>query len=265
MNSFFSYEEGSILVRLLIAHCLTDFLLQPTSWVEGKKNNIWKSKYLWYHGILTGIVAWILLWNWNDWWIVSIISVSHILIDGLKIQIGKTINKKSDHELLLFTIDQIIHVTIIILLWLKLIDGWTKIQSLSQHYLPDYKLLLIVLGYLLMTNPVGFFIQFITKRWLTELNMDDSLKDAGRWIGILERILVITFIFINQYAGIGFLIAAKSLLRLIDRPENYSGMPKPFSPRKHTEYVLIGTFLSFAIAIITGLIINLLIHFNAPK
>ena len=262
MNPFFSYSEGSILVRLLIAHCVTDFLLQPGSWVEGKKSNVWRSKYLWYHGLLTGLVAWILLWNFSDWWLVVIIASSHILVDGLKIQIGNKINKKGDYELFLFTTDQIIHIVIIVLIWLQLINGWEKMNSLLHRYLPDYRVLLVVLGYVLMTNPVGYFIQFTTKRWVTELNMSDSLKDAGRWIGVLERVLIITFIFINQYSGIGFLIAAKSLLRLIDRPENVLGISTPFSSRKHTEYVLIGTFLSFAIAIITGLIINWLLHFN---
>ncbi|MBS1597997.1 MAG: DUF3307 domain-containing protein [Bacteroidetes bacterium] len=265
MISFFSYEEGSILVRLLIAHCLTDFLLQPGHWVESKRKNIWKSKYLWYHGLLTGIVAWLLLWDFSDWWLVVVITTSHICIDGLKIQIGKKINTKKDHELLLFTIDQLLHIIVIVLLWMQLINGWNKINSLIHHYLPDYRILLILLGYVIVTNPVGFFIYFITKRWTSDLNLEDSLKDAGRWIGILERILIITFIFINQYAGIGFLITAKSLLRLIDRPESILGFQKPFSARKHTEYVLIGTFLSYALAIITGLSINWLLHFNPQK
>ena len=132
-------------------------------------------------------------------------------------------------------------------------------NSLILRYLPDYRILLVVFGYLLMTNPVGYFIQFITKRWVKDLNIEDSLKDAGRWIGMLERILIITFIFINQYIGIGFLIAAKSLLRLIDRPESPIAPAQPFSSRKHTEYVLIGTFLSFAIAILIGLAINWLL------
>ena len=35
--SFFTYEDGSLLVRLLIAHCLTDFFLQPDHWVADKK------------------------------------------------------------------------------------------------------------------------------------------------------------------------------------------------------------------------------------
>src|SRR5882724_2715306 len=157
MNSFFSYQEGSILVRLLIAHFLTDFLLQPGNWVEGKKNNVWKSKYLWYHGLLTGLIAWLLLWDFNDWWLIVFISVSHIIVDGLKIQIGKKVNKKADYELLLFTLDQIIHIFIIVFLWLALINGWGKMSCLLQRLLPDYSILLIILGYLLMTNPVGFF------------------------------------------------------------------------------------------------------------
>ena len=260
MNSFFSYAEASILVRLLIAHCLTDFLLQPGYWVANKKKNIWKSKYLWYHGLLTGFVAWIFLWDLHSWWIILLLTASHIIIDGLKIQIGKKINKKKDYELLLFTIDQVLHVVIIVLLWLQFVDGWNKIIPFIQHYFVGYRTLLVVLGYILITNPVGYFIQFITKRWTSEINIDDSLKDAGRWIGILERTLIVTFIFINQYAGIGFLIAAKSLLRLIDRPENALGISRPFSSRKHTEYVLIGTFLSFTIAIFTGIAINWLLH-----
>jgi hypothetical protein len=156
--------------------------------------------------------------------------------------------------------DQLIHIFIIVVLWLALINGWSKMNFLLRRYLPDYRILLVVLGYLLMTNPIGYFIQFITKRWVKDLNMGDSLKDAGRWIGMLERILIITFIFINQYIGIGFLIAAKSLLRLIDRPESVFASSQPFSSRKHTEYVLIGTFLSFTLAILTGLAINWLLN-----
>ena len=50
---------------------------------------------------------------------------------------------------------------------------------------------------------------------------------------------------IQQYALIGFLIAAKSVLRYSDIKTNYD--------RKRVEYILIGTLLSFSIAIITGI------------
>jgi hypothetical protein len=256
MNEFFTAEQGSFLLRLLIAHCVTDFVLQPAYWVAHKRNNTWKSKYLWYHALVTGLVAWILTWNVKAWWLILILATSHMIIDAMKVTIAKHQEGRRTYDFILFTSDQLIHILIILLLWLQWINGWERMNDLMHRYLPDYSILLLLLGYLVVIGPVGFFIHFITRRWTKELNMDDSLKDAGRWIGMLERVLIITFIYTNQFSAIGFLIAAKSVLRVTDKPEPTN---KPFSTRKHTEYVLIGTFLSFAIAIITGLIINWLL------
>jgi hypothetical protein len=63
---------------------------------------------------------------------------------------------------------------------------------------------------------------------------------------MLERILILTFVLIDQFAGIGFLIAAKSILRFgdIKNKEN----------RKEAEYILLGTMISFIIAIAIGII-----------
>ncbi len=263
MNTFFTSAEGSLLLRLLIAHCLTDFFLQPDHWVADKKKNVWRSKYLWFHGLVTGLVAWILVWDWQLWEQVLLLTVSHILIDTIKLLLGRT-RKKVGPEFYLFLFDQLLHVIVIISLWLWIIDGWTKMNMFIKELLPDYRILLRLLGYLIMIGPVGYVIQFLTRRWANEINTNDSLKDAGRWIGILERILILTFVYINDFGAIGFLITAKSLLRVTDKPlisESEPGQAKSFSARKHTEYVLIGTFLSFAIAIVSGLLINHLLRF----
>jgi hypothetical protein len=263
MNSFFTHEEGSLLVRLLVAHCLTDFFLQPDRWVADKKKKLWNSKYLWYHGLITGVVAMILVWNWEWWWAILLLTVSHIIIDLIKVSIGKKTNKVGT-EFILFTIDQFLHIAMLMIVWLWIIQGWEKMNSLFKDLIPDYRILLRLLGYLVMIGPVGYIIQFLTRRWASEINTTDSLKNAGRWIGILERVLIITFVFIHEFGAIGFLIAAKSLLRITDKPVRQDNEPvstNPFSARKHTEYVLIGTFLSFAIAIIAGLLINRLLKF----
>ncbi|MBC7828072.1 MAG: DUF3307 domain-containing protein [Chitinophagaceae bacterium] len=263
MTTFFTYEEGSLLIRLLIAHCLTDFFMQPDHWVADKKKNTWRSKYLWYHGLVTGIIAWVFVWNLYVWWAILLITGTHILIDTLKLSFGHRTTKVGT-EFRLFIIDQILHITVIVVIWLWIIGGWHKMNLLAREILPDYRILLRMFGYLIMAGPVGFVIQFLTRRWSAEINTQDSLKDAGRWIGILERILILTLVYINEFAAIGFLITAKSLLRVIDKPftpGNEPSLTKPFSARKHTEYVLIGTFLSFAIAIITGLLINRLLEF----
>ena len=61
---------------------------------------------------------------------------------------------------------------------------------------------------------------------------------------MLERILLLTFIFAGYPEGIGFLLAAKSIFRFGDLQRTQE--------LQQTEYVLIGTFLSFTIAIVIG-------------
>lgn len=267
MTTFFTHEEGSILLRLLIAHLLTDFFWQPDKWVKEKESRIWSSAFLWYHCLLTGIVAWIFLWDIHLWWAALAIFFLHFLTDGIKSVVSRRINKGVNHTaekkakmgLKLFTIDQFCHVLALIAVWLFIIKGYDRACLLLKKALPDYRLLLHVAGYLFILEPVGYFIGYLTRRWSGELNVEDSLNDAGRWIGMLERILILTLVYMGQFAAIGFLITAKSLLRVIDRPDRSTidpGFVQPFSSRKHTEYVLIGTFLSFAIALGTGLVIN---------
>lgn len=74
---------------------------------------------------------------------------------------------------------------------------------------------------------------------------DASLKDAGKYIGILERLFVFGFIVLDQWQGIGWLLAAKSIFRFGDLSRA--------KDRKLTEYILIGTMLSFGLAIAIGL------------
>jgi hypothetical protein len=78
-----------------------------------------------------------------------------------------------------------------------------------------------------------------------------SLSEAGKWIGIFERILVLTFVINNHFEGIGFLIAAKSILRFNDI--------KGDNMRKEAEYILIGTLMSFASSILIGIFVNLVL------
>jgi hypothetical protein len=115
----------------------------------------------------------------------------------------------------------------------------------------------VAMGYLLITWPFSYIIGLATQKWRLDISSHlekqrTSLAEAGKWIGIFERLLVYTFIITNQFAGIGFLITAKSILRFNET--------KKETGRKEAEYKLIGTLLSFAVAIITGLLINQIIQ-----
>ncbi len=88
-------------------------------------------------------------------------------------------------------------------------------------------------------------IKFVLERYqIGESTTCNDIKNAGALIGNLERGLTILFVLIGQYDAIGFIIAAKSLLRFKD------------TDTAKTEYVLAGTFLSFGVAIIIGLFIS---------
>jgi hypothetical protein len=83
---------------------------------------------------------------------------------------------------------------------------------------------------------------------------EQSLKNAGKYIGILERLLIFLFICTNHFEAIGFLLATKSVFRFGDLKES--------KERKLTEYILIGTLLSFGIALLVGLLTQYLLNYN---
>jgi hypothetical protein len=104
-----------------------------------------------------------------------------------------------------------------------------------------------------LTQPVSLAIAIIISKWTPKTgdSSDDSLQNAGKYIGYLERLLVFIFITSNHWEAVGFLITAKSVFRFGDLTAARD--------RKLTEYVLIGTLLSFGIAIIAGLLFQQLI------
>lgn len=108
----------------------------------------------------------------------------------------------------------------------------------------------ILILYGIQIQPLGWLMKKLTGRWRNEIETPererDSLGDAGLWIGVLERLLIVTFVLMNEFSAIGFLIAAKSIIRFGDKDIIH--------PRKQSEYILIGTLLSFCFALFTTLI-----------
>ncbi len=231
----------TILLRLLLAHLIGDFILQPNKWTKGKAKNKIKSKYLYWHSFVHAALAYVLIADWNQFLLPILVFAAHWSIDLLKSY------KKPNFKW--FAIDQILHLVSLLLIWL-LIYGqfnnfWEQFINLTQNKTFWW----LLLGYLFILNPTAIIIATATKEWQKELkDKEESLNNAGKWIGILERVLTLTFILFNQFAAIGFLIAAKSIFRFGDLTNG--------KERKLTEYILIGTFLSFTITIIIGVLIK---------
>ena len=238
--------ENSLLIilQLLLAHIVTDFVIQPTKWVTHKREYKSRSVYLYIHAFIAGFLTFVFLLKLEWWYIAVFIGFTHFFIDLWKLQFRKD-------NLKMFVSDQVLHLFAILIAWLYITSNYQNIGSFVSELITSETILAIIIGYLVIVFPTGFLIGKATKRWQNEVEDDlkkNSLDAAGRYIGIFERILVLTFILTANFSAIGFLIAAKSILRFSDKSE--------VGARKQTEYVLIGTLMSFTITILVGFLVR---------
>jgi len=119
----------------------------------------------------------------------------------------------------------------------------------------------IIMGSLLVTTEINFFIRYVFSAFhliphiaVSEPDkpraavVDSKEYNAGRFIGILERILIFFFVLVSQYTAIAFILAAKGFTRFKDLDE-----------REFAEYVLIGTLLSATAAVLAALLVKTVI------
>ena len=227
-----------LLIKLFLAHLVGDFLLQPGAWVKAKEEKKLAAWQLYVHSILHGLLVLLFLWSFQAWKYALLICVGHFIIDSLKLTLQNNRNRR-----LLFFIDQALHFVFIYLIWL-----WLEEKSFPLFIFQNKAFLLLLTGIVFLTTPVSFGVKIFISKWTPDPEGQDSasLQSAGKYIGFFERMLVFIFIVINQWAAIGFLLAAKSIFRFGDLKEA--------KDRKLTEYVLIGTLLSFGAAIFMGLL-----------
>lgn len=233
MTEFFKL----ILIKLLVAHFCCDFLFQADDYCEAK-NNLNNTKgwlFQIVHAVLHAILSYVFVAQWNLWQVPLIVFASHFIIDVVKARI----NRKD--SLVIFILDQGVHITTIVLLCLMV----ARIVF-SEIDVKFFNYWTYALGYILLLKPTSVFISlfFSFKKWNNEHN-DESLPKAGSWIGYFERTLIMTFVLLGSYEAIGFLMAAKSIFRFGDLKDK--------NEIKMTEYVLLGTMISFTLAVVVAL------------
>ena len=129
----------------------------------------------------------------------------------------KTSRKEDNAKV--FIIDQMAHLVVIFLLWNFMADTFPLCQLWNNFDWNNTKIWTILIGYALMLKPSS----------------------------VLLNLLILTFVLTNNVEGVGFLLAAKSVFRF--------GELRKSDDVKTTEYILLGTFSSFTIAILTGFIL----------
>jgi hypothetical protein len=232
---------GSVwLTKLLIAHLLTDFVLQPSSWVEDRNKKHFASGKLYLHSLVTAGLAYLFI-GWSYWLVAVVILVTHFLIDGWK--------SYQPQKIRYFLIDQFLHLAVIAGCWWFSFQNSDIFRNLSRRLETDLQGWILVAGFVFVTSPAGILIGQLTGQWSRKIDdTDNSLAHAGKWIGIIERIIVLVLVLQNQYSAIGLLVTAKGIIRFNEKDRQ----------EIKTEYLVIGTLLSIGTAIVTGLLIKAL-------
>ncbi len=210
------------IVVLLSAHFVADFLLQP-DWLQCQKKKLWA---LSLHSGIVATLSYLFCQQWGGWLIPVLVFIFHGAIDLAKQQFADTWR--------LFCLDQGLHIASIVLTgWLL---GGAIFDGLGMNWM------ILFAGFSISVQGAGFLIGKVASKIQAENNLGEALhglKDGGKMIGQLERALIFLFVMTGQSAGIGFLVAAKSILRFGEAKDDQT----------LAEYVLVGTLLSFGLAI----------------
>ncbi len=226
------------ILQLVLAHFMGDFICQPNQWVVHKKTHGIRSKFLYAH-VFIHLLLLLITTQFQKKYIFSIlfIIVFHFIIDILKIYLEKKYSTKN-----YFFIDQIFHFITI-----GIVVNWFFPFDINFQYLYKPQRFLLIVALILVTSVSAIILKIILKKLVfIEQSSENETNNAGKYIGILERLFIFLFIYLNFWQGIGFLLAAKSIFRFGDLKEA--------KDVKLTEYILIGTLLSFGSAIVIGLL-----------
>lgn len=233
------------LLALLAAHFLSDFVLQR-DWMVANKRKWW---VLALHGLLVGFATAATLGarDLTAAMAVATVVFTHLIIDAVKVRVGDT--------MLSFAIDQLAHILVAIAIAVSLptlagTGAWSLLPGDAQS---RYYAVLVLGSGLIVTVPMGGIIIKKAIRPFDPSRTQASIipaaaapLNAGRYIGWLERGLTFAFILMKMPEGVGFLLAAKSVLRIGDLKEQ--------GDRSHAEYIIIGTFMSFGWAFLFAIL-----------
>lgn len=239
-------------LALVLAHLITDFVLQSERLVQEKKRGQ-LAAYV-EHGVVHYLIACLLAAFLHVSWLTSVVfqlvvlglTAFHVLLDGGKLTLQRA--EKIPEGTWTFLLDQVIHIAAVTGAAFLMcnpsrsdLSGWfIWLRSCED------KILLSLVVYTAVIFGGGQLVRHATKALLAGEPLiagqtQEELRNAGLYIGWLERFLVLTALLLDSPAAVGLILTAKSVVRY---PELKSV--------RFAEYFLIGTLLSISIAMLGG-------------
>jgi hypothetical protein len=215
------------LVALLFAHALADFVFQTSHMVRDKQDGMWKG--LASHALAVAVLTAAAIGSYSMVALGTVVFVAatHLVIDWGKTRFAANVSS--------FLVDQGAHLLVLILVAALYPGLWASGLLGNVQWLPP--VMAIIAGLIFTVRAGGFAVGLLMARWKSSVK--EGLVGAGATIGAIERFLIFLFTLAGELGAIGFLIAAKSVLRFGDAREE----------RAFSEYVIVGTLASFAWAL----------------
>ncbi len=273
-----------LLIALVTAHLISDFIVQTDGMVARKREKASRLGAVTLHVLATMIVLAILVLpakgtaeNWTVYGLILLITgAAHFITDlareGLQSRaierVSDAASEPGDVEVQrarirarAFIYDQLAHLAVIIGLTLAFgsyppdpVFGFLGVEA-TYFTRTDYLIILvaistIIAGVFVGGHLIGLLTDTLSDRAGGAVARDDEgLTGGGKIIGWLERAIVIGLVFAGELGAIGFVIAAKSILRFGDVGPRGD---RTTTDRHKVEYIIIGTFMSFGWALLVA-------------
>ena len=214
-------------IALLLAHVLADFVCQTKGMVASKRH---PGVFILHIGVVFGLSLAALGGAAH---VAATVAVAHLVIDGIKTY---ALPESWRRSFTAFAVDQLAHLVSLaaaVLIWPEAVAGGLWAPWLDLLVGPA----VVISGLILTVIAGGYAVGLITAPYAQAFKAQ-GLANAGQMIGRLERAVIFLLIAMGEPTGVGFLIAAKSLLRF-----------EATKQQKASEYVIIGTLTSFGWAL----------------
>ena len=239
-------------LAILLAHLLADFPLQTDAMVAAKKD---RALPFLKHGLLHFLTLLVVLALFTDvplWSVQTMIVLAAYIVLHIGLDLGKSqiVNRKIARDSVwLFLGDQALHLVAILgLTWVFTRYRWSEVRAaIAWSDRERLHLLVVAVLYVTVIFGGGYLVRYLTRSLALHLPQSEEesaadIRNAGLYIGWLERFLVLTAMLVQSPAMIGLILTGKSIARL----------PELKGPR-FAEYFLIGTFLSISLALLGGI------------
>jgi len=250
-------QDGLLLLVLLTAHLLGDFVLQTRAMVAGKSANDLRAFLA--HGVVHYLLAYgTVLFFVPEWLglrrlhlLLFLLVVLHLAIDLVKERLlAKHLSRHTA-----FTVDQILHLLLLLVVVGLMAPDRIEWLTAGQAWLQTHRrqILWLLTVYLGTIFGGGYLIRVLlplgdeTGDDVSDLSQN-SLQKGGMYIGWLERFVILTAVLAKSPTLIGLIITAKSIVRF-----------KKLESDLFAEYYLLGTFLSLGLALLGGVVLLLVL------